>query len=287
MSAISIPPRALPALAALLAGALAYGALCGLLFLRQRSFLYFPQPRAADAPGELLALPITGGPPGGRVLVTVRRRPGPLALLYFGGNAEAVEGQLPLLTAAFPEHSLYLLHYRGYGGSSGQPSERALFADALALFDRVRADHGQIAVIGRSLGSAVAVHVAARRPVARLVLVTPFDSIEAVAARHYPLVPVGLLLQDKYRSDQAAPRVGAPTLLIAAERDEVIPRANTDALLSSFRPGVASLVVLPVEGHNAVEASPRYLPLLRGFLGPDMAGEAPGAAPQPPSRSAL
>ncbi len=282
-----MPPRLLPALAVLLAGALAYGALCGLLFLRQRSLLYFPQPRAADAPGELLALPITDGPPGGRVLVTVRRRPGPKALLYFGGNAEAVAGQLPLLAAAFPEHSLYLLHYRGYGGSSGQPSERALFADALALFDRVRPDHDQIAVIGRSLGSAVAVHLASRRPVARLVLVTPFDSIEAVAAQRFPLVPVGLLLQDRYRSAAAAPRIGAPTLLIAAERDEVIPRANTDALLSSFRPGVASLVVLPVEGHNAVEDAPGYLPLLRGFLGPDPAGEAPGAGPQPPSRSAL
>lgn len=259
-----MPPRLLPALAVLLAGALAYGALCGLLFLRQRSLVYFPQPRAADAPGELLALPITGGPPGARVLVTVRRRPGPKALLYFGGNAEDVAGQLPLLEAAFPEHSLYLPHYRGYGGSSGQPSERALFADALALFDRVRSEHGQIAVIGRSLGSGVAVHLAARRPVARLVLVTPFDSIEAVAAQRFPLVPLGLLLQDKYRSAAAAPRVGAPTLLIAAEQDEVIPRANTDALLSSFRPGVASLVVLQVEGHNAVEESPRYVDLLRG-----------------------
>lgn len=268
MIAITVPPRALPALAVVLAGALAYGALCGLLFLRQRSLLYFPQPRAADAPGELLPLPITGGPPEARVLVTVRRRPGPKALIYFGGNAEDVAWQLPRLEAAFPEHALYLPHYRGYGGSSGEPSERALFADALALFDRVRADHGAIAVIGRSLGSAVAVHLAAHRPVARLVLVTPFDSIEAVAARHYPLVPVGLLLQDKYRSFEQAPRVGAPTLLIAAERDEVIPRANSEALLSSFRPGVASLVVLPVEGHNAVEESPRYLPLLQAFLEP-------------------
>ena len=67
----------------------------------------------------------------------------------------------------------------------------------------------------------------------------------------------------------------------------MIPRAHTDALLASFRPGVASLVVLPVEGHNAVEGSPRYLSLLLGFLGPDPAWEAPGENPQPPSRSAL
>jgi pimeloyl-ACP methyl ester carboxylesterase len=252
------------AFAALLV-ALAYLGLCGALFLRQRSLLYFPQPRSPAASGDLLALPMADGPPGSRVLVTVRRRPGPKALLYFGGNAEDVAGQLPLLEAAFPEHALYLLHYRGYGGSSGKPSEAALFADGLALFDRVRADHEKIDVLGRSLGSGVAVHLAARRPVARLVLVTPFDSIEAVAARQFPLVPVALLLRDKYRSWADAPRVGAPTLLIAAERDEVIPRANTDALLSHFRPGVASLVVLPVDGHNAVEGSPGYIPLLREF----------------------
>ena len=257
-------PGAALAFAALLV-ALAYLGLCGALFLSQRALLYFPQPRSGEAAGELLALPMAGGPAGSRVLVTVRRRPGPKALLYFGGNAEAVEGQLPLLEAAFPEHALYLMHYRGYGGSSGQPSEQALFADALALFDRVRADHDPIAVLGRSLGSGVAVHLAARRPVARLVLVTPFDSIEAVASHQFPLVPMGLLLQDKDRACADAPRVDAPTLLIAAERDEVIPRANTDALLSHFRPGVASLVVLPVAGHNAVEGSPSYIPLLREF----------------------
>ncbi len=257
-------PLALLAVVGLLV-ALAYLGICGALFLRQRSLLYFPQPRSGEAAGELLTLPMADGPPGSQVLVSVQRRPGPKALLYFGGNAEAVAGQLPLLAGAFPEHSLYLMHYRGYGGSSGQPSEQALFADALALFDRVRTHHNNIAVLGRSLGSGVAVHLAARRPVDRLVLVTPFDSIEAVASRQFPLVPVALLLRDKYRSWADAPRVEAPTLLIAAERDEVIPRANTDALLASFRPGVASLVVLPVDGHNAVEGSPGYVPLLREF----------------------
>jgi pimeloyl-ACP methyl ester carboxylesterase len=242
---------------------LLYLLLCGALFLLQRSLLYFPQPRSPGDGGELLALPTADGPSGERVLVTVRRRPGPKALLYFGGNAENVADQLPLLEDAFPQHALYLLHYRGYGGSSGRPSEAALFADALTLFDRVRSEHQRIDVMGRSLGSAMAVHVAARRAVGRLVLVTPFDSIEAVASRRFPLVPVGLLLQDKYRSWQDAPQVAAPTLLIAAERDEVIPRARTEALLSRFRPGVASLVVLPVDGHNAVDDSPHYRTLLR------------------------
>nr|WP_254216824.1 lysophospholipase [Synechococcus sp. CCY 9618] len=243
---------------------LLYLLFCAALFLLQRSLLYFPQPRTPGAGGDLLALPLTDGLTGGKVLVTVRRRPGPKALIYFGGNAEDVALQLPLLEDAFGEHSFYLLHYRGYGGSGGRPSEAALFADALALYDRVRPEHQRIDVMGRSLGSGVAVHLAARRPVGRLVLVTPFDSIEALASRRFPLVPIGLLLQDKYRSWQDAPQVGAPTLLIAVERDEVIPRASTEALLARFRPGVASLVVLAVNGHNAVDQSPEYRTVLRG-----------------------
>jgi pimeloyl-ACP methyl ester carboxylesterase len=239
---------------------LLYLGLCGALFLLQRSLLYFPQPRSKVATAQLLSLPVEGG----RVLVTVRGHSGKKALLYFGGNAEDVATQLPLLEAAFPEQALYLLHYRGYGGSSGKPSETALFADAIALFDRVRGEHGQIMVMGRSLGSGIAVHLAAHRPVSRLVLVTPFDSIEAVATTRFPLVPIGLLLRDKYRSWQEAPQVSAPTLLIAAQRDEVIPRSSTEALLASFRPGVASLVVLPVFSHNGMEECPAYLTLLRG-----------------------
>ncbi|KEF43014.1 MAG: PhoP [Cyanobium sp. CACIAM 14] len=251
-------------LAGLLLGAF-YLLVCGALFLLQRSLLYFPQPRAPGAGGDLLALPLTGIQEEGRVLVTVRRRAGPKALLYFGGNAEDVAAQLPLLEEAFPQHALYLLHYRGYGGSGGRPSEAALCADALALFDRVRGEHQRIEVLGRSLGSAVAVHLAARRPVDRLVLVTPFDSIETLARSRFPLLPVGLLLQDRYRTWREAPQVRAPTLVIAAERDEVVPRASTEALVSRFRPGLVSLVVLPVDGHNAVENSPKYRSLLRSL----------------------
>ncbi len=239
---------------------LLYLGFCAALYLLQRSLLYFPQPRSPLAAGQVLSLPIAGG----QVLVTARPHSGTRALIYFGGNAEDVATQLPLLTAAFPEHGLYLLHYRGYGGSSGRPSEAGLLADALALFDRVHGDHAQVTVMGRSLGSGVAVHLAAHRPVSRLVLVTPFDSIEALAAARFPLMPISLLLQDKYRSWQQAPRVSAPTLLIAAERDEVIPRASTEALLASFRPGIATLVVLPVFHHNGMEDCPAYLTLLRG-----------------------
>lgn len=237
---------------------LVYLALCLLLFVAQRGLIYFPHPPSGGAHATT-----TLAVDGASLRIATVMQPGPRALVYFGGNAEDVGFSLPELRAAFPEHALYLMHYRGYGGSTGRPSEAALFADGLALFDRVRAEHAEVIVVGRSLGSGVAVHVAARRPVARLVLVTPYDSVEAIAAGRFPVFPVRWLLRDKFESWRDAPRIEAPTLLIAAERDEVIPRVHTETLLKHFRAGVATLEVLAGTGHNTVSGA-AYVALLRG-----------------------
>lgn len=240
-----------------------YLAACLALFAFQRDFIYFPPqvPSLAAPRTSTLALP------GADVRVSERPRRGPHAVLYFGGNAEDVTASLPLLGEAFPEHALYLMHYRGYLGSSGKPTEQALVADALALFDKVGAEHREIVVIGRSLGSGVAIQVAARRPVARLVLVTPFDSLAALGARQFPYFPVRWLLRDTYESGQFAPAVQAPTLLIAAGNDDIIPAQSTRLLLSRFRDGVASMRVIDGAGHNSISDSPTYLACLRAQPG--------------------
>ena len=140
----------------LVGAAVAYVAVCLALFLLQRSMIYFPQPRTAPAGTPLLTLAADGR----QVLATMREHEGPRALIYFGGNAEDVSLNLPGMAAAFPDHALYLLHYPGYGGAPGRPSEAALVADALALFDQVAARHPRVSVLGRSLGSGVAIQVA-------------------------------------------------------------------------------------------------------------------------------
>lgn len=240
--------------------AVVYVAFCLALFLLQRSMIYFPQPRGGPAGAALLEVEAGGR----KVLATTRARPGAEAVLYFGGNAEDVSGSVDGLASAFPGHALYLLHYPGYGGAAGKPTEAALIADALALFDRVVAEHPRVTVIGRSLGSGVAAQIAATRPVTRLVLVTPYDSLHDIAARRFPFVPVRWLMRDTFDSARHVPMVTAPTLVIAAEQDRVIPRASTEQLLGRFGRGVATFAVIPGAEHNFSDRHPAYVRLLRG-----------------------
>jgi pimeloyl-ACP methyl ester carboxylesterase len=236
----------------------AYLGTCALLYACQRSLIYFPQPRTYGSPATTATLRL----PGVSLSLSVRPHQGPDALIYFGGNAEDVSRSLPAFSAAFPEYSIYLLHYRGYGESSGKPSEEAIHQDALALFDQVHAEHANITIVGRSLGSGVATRLASERPATRLVLVTPYDSFQELAVRQYPYFPVRWLLEDKFESWRYAARITAPTLIVAAEHDEVIPRASTEALFHHFPPGVAKMEILRGVGHNSISNSPEYMPLL-------------------------
>ena len=239
-----------------------YVAACVALFVFQRSFIYYPQPRARGDTSATMQLAVTDA----QLQISVRPSAGSDAIVYFGGNGENVAFNLPAFSQAFPGHALYLMNYRGYGGSSGSSSEAALQQDALALFDSVRAEHANVVVMGRSLGSGIAVWLASQRPASRLVLITPYASIAKRGAKQFPIFPVRWLLRDKFESWRYAPAITVPTLLIVAEQDSVIPRSSTDELYASFRSGVARLETIPGVGHNDIAQSARYLPLLRSGL---------------------
>lgn len=237
-----------------------FAGLCAALFVFQRSLIYYPQPRSNREASVLMTLSVGTN----KIQVSTRVHAGPDALIYFGGNAEDVSEDVPGLVSAFPSKAIYLLHYPGYGGSSGSPSQQAIFADALALFDQAHAEHPNITVIGRSLGSGVAVWLASIRPVVRLVLVTPYDSLADPAAQQYPYMPVRWLLKDKYESWRYAPKVTVPTRIIVAEDDEVIPRSSSDRLRARFRTDLVSYSLVPNVGHNTIQDAPNYWSLLTG-----------------------
>ena len=170
-------------------------------------------------------------------------------------------------TRALPSHTVYLVAYRGYGASDGEPTETHLLADALALHDDIAKRHagGHVAVAGRSLGSGVATFVAAERRVPALVLVTPFDSLAAVAQAHYPMFPVGLLLRDRYDSALRLPRHQGRLLVLRAGQDQVVPPAHTDGLLKALgRP--AQVVEFPAAGHDDLSLDPAYWSAIGDFL---------------------
>lgn len=245
------------------AAAALYLLLCGAMYLRQRDLMYFPQVTRVDAGATDFQLERPGVVLRGWRVNPQQRD----ALLYFGGNAESIEAMREPLARWAPGRTAYLVSYRGYGASDGEPSEAALAADAVHLYDHVQARHpgGTVAVIGRSLGSGVAAHVASQRPVAALVLVTPFDSLAAVAAGHYPWLPVNRLLHDRYDSAQHLRAYRGPVLVVQAEHDAVVPAARTARLVAGLpqRPQVRLLAGV---GHNFDADQPGYGAAVAQFL---------------------
>ncbi len=239
-----------------------YFVLCALLFFFQRSFLYAPTPETKMSGSTSLSLTNDGA----TIKIWSRPVESSEALIYFGGNSEDVSNNFLRFSALLPNHSLYFVNYRGYGGSTGSPSEGALFSDALAVYDSIREKHANVSVIGRSLGSGVAVYLASNRKVDKLVLVTPYESIENIAKKRFPIFPVSLILQDKFDSASRVQNIRAKTIAIEAENDEVIPRANSDALTARFSAGQVVVKVVDGTNHNSIGMAQEYFDLVVGFL---------------------
>ena len=237
--------------------ALAYVGLCALMFALQRHLLFHPTAASAEAVQHLPRAD------GGEIFYAAAARPADRAVLYLPGNAEDPGPVVRTLAGIFPDHAVYGLHYRGYAGSSGEPSEEALRSDAAAWLAQLRQRHPHITLIGRSLGSGVAVRLASEQPVDRMVLVTPYDSILEVAAGHYPWLPTRWLLRDRFEAWKDAARVRTPTLLLVAANDTVIPPARGQALYRHFLPGVAQLHTLAGTDHGNIVGHPDFMRLLQ------------------------
>ena len=232
-----------------------------LLYIFQRDFLYFPSPNI-DHSFERFSLSNEGE----KLKIIVLNKGNTKALIYFGGNAEAVVGNADEFSTYFTDTTTYLVNYRGYGGSTGKPTEAGLYADALAVYDHIKSEHSEISVVGRSLGSGVATYLAANRDIENMALITPYDSILNIAKVNYVLFPVSLLLKDKYDSASRAAAIKSKVLVIAAEQDAVIPISNTQKLVDAFKDDQVELKVIKNTGHNDVSNSPEYFKVLRDFL---------------------
>lgn len=257
----------------LVVAAAAYLALVGAMWLLQERLLFYPQPAVAPVvvpPGwhvedvhfaardgvrlaGILALP----PHGDRS-----------AVIYFGGNAEEATSAAIDAEKLYGQRAVLLVNYRGYGASEGRPSERALVEDAIALYDwlaqRGDIDAQRIALHGRSLGSGVAVQVAAARPARCVLLTTPFDSAVRVAAEAYPWLPAAWLMRHPFDSVSRAPAIKAPALVLVGADDTLIRPPRSENLAAHWGGPVQRAVFAHV-GHGDVQLAPGYETTVRDF----------------------
>jgi uncharacterized protein len=237
-----------------------YGVLLAGLCLGERVMLYHPNPTriAPAAAGLPQAEEVLLETEDGEKLVAwhvVPQHEKPV-VIYFHGNAEVISWQVSRFRSLVSDGTgLLALSYRGYGGSTGQPTENGLHRDAEAAyaFAVARYDPQRIAVWGHSIGTGVAVALAAERPVGRLILEAPFTSTADLAARIFPIVPVRLLMKDQFRSDELISKVTAPVLVMHGARDDAIPIAFGERLYKLVR-GPKKFVSFPDGGHIELDA---------------------------------
>lgn len=189
-------------------------------------------------------------------------------LIYFGGNAEEVSWMIEHKNK-LSEWSILLINYRGYGLSEGMPGETAMYSDALFLYDefskREKIDNNKIAIMGRSLGTAMSVYLSARRRVAGTVLVSPFGSMEDLAKANFPVIPVGPLLKHKLNVKPLASAAGNPMLTLVAGNDQIIPMKHSERLFKAWN-GDKKLVVIEHSDHNSISRHSDYWHNIRNFL---------------------
>jgi len=188
-------------------------------------------------------------------------------ILGFAGNAWNSEDAATFLHDLYPSADIVAFHYRGYRPSTGSPSSAALLGDAPLVHDlavsKVRPE--RTVAVGLSIGSGVAAHLAGERPLDGLILVTPFDSLKAVASGHYPFLPVGALFRHEMDSAAALKNSKVPTAIVAAERDTVIPPPRTEALRRSAGNLVFDRTIAGA-GHNDIYHRPEFRAAMHSAL---------------------
>ena len=254
------------------------GAMLLLAWVFQRSLIYFPfddvpSPERLGLSGvESVRLSTADGltlhgwfftQPAGEATWTV---------LVFNGNAGNRSHRAGLAEALRARgYQVLLLDYRGFGGNPGRPTEGGLREDARAalahLVGRDDVERDRLAYFGESLGSGVAVELAAAHPPAALVLRSPFTSLVEVGGAHYPFLPVGWLLEDHFASIDLADALTVPTLVLAGDRDRVVPAAQSRRLFERLT-GPKELVMLSGLDHNdpALTDVPPLIDAVDAFL---------------------
>ena len=184
-------------------------------------------------------------------------------IIYFGGNADDATRFLQH-AENLNDFNIVIFNYRGYLKSTGKPSEINLFNDALKIYDKF-ADGSRVILVGRSLGSGVAVYLASKRKVSGVVLITPYDSIASLAKQKYPFLPIDLILKYKFESIKYIEKIKSPIAIIEVKNDTTIPNSNTLRLSKKIK-NLSKIVVLEKTTHADVLSHPRFEESLKNLI---------------------
>ena len=188
-------------------------------------------------------------------------------ILGFGGNAWNGQDVAEYLHELYPDEHVVAFHYRGYPPSEGSPSGEALVADAPVVHDAAVAKlkPAKVVAVGFSIGSVVAAQLAAQRKLDGLVLVTPFDSLKALAKDMFPWLPIGPFFNHEIDGAAALKDRSIPAAIIAAGRDEIVPAERTQALRTVVRQLVFDRTV-ETAGHNDIYVRSDFQDAMREAL---------------------
>ncbi|MGU9951126.1 MAG: alpha/beta hydrolase [Gammaproteobacteria bacterium WSBS_2016_MAG_OTU1] len=242
----------------------------------QEKLIFHPAPTPPDAIRELADLAIEITTADGKVLRGWQHPGNPAAnstncklLIYFGGNNEELSTQLIDNGMRFACPQWYI-NYRGFGQSEGKPAADSMRSDALQIADEAAKQlgiaHEDMCIMGRSLGTHMAAHVAANRPIKNLILITPFDSALNVAKKRYPIFPVAKMLRHHFNTLNEVKTINAPTLFLLAETDFIVPYKNSENLINHWQ-GAHTVLKLPNTTHGKIE-SPNYWNAITHFISP-------------------
>ena len=263
----------------LLTGFVAAGGIIALAWMFQRTLIYFP---FADVAGprevgltraEVVTFPTADGLTLSGWFVPRSPSPSAFTVLVLNGNAGNRAYRAPL-AAALGQQGLqvFLFDYRGYGGNEGTPTEAGLRADADAarsyLIQRGDVDPSRLIYFGESLGTTLAIALAAEHPPAGVILRSPFSSLVEVGQLHYPFLPVQFLLRDRYEVTDDIQRLHCPVLVLAGDRDRIVPVGQSRRVYAALS-SAKEMVVLAGAGHNDIEllAGDEVMTAIRRFLG--------------------
>ena len=184
-------------------------------------------------------------------------------IIYFGGNSDDATRFL-LYVKNINNFNIVTFNYRGYVQSTGKPSEKNLFSDALKIYDKFAKD-SKIILIGRSLGSGVALYLASKREVSGVVLITPYDSIASLAKEKYPFLPIDLILKYKFESVKYVEKIASPISIIEVKGDRTIPNAHTLKLSKKIK-NQGEFIVLENTTHGDVLNHPKFEESIKNII---------------------